>query len=392
VSKRVLYLSFYFEPDLCAGSFRNTPLIYELAKQLKEKNYTLDVITTQPNRYRSFDIDAPLFEEKDNLSVFRAVIPKHKSGFIDQALSFISYFKFAIQKTRGQKYDLVIASSSRLFTAFLGWYISRKKRSKLYLDIRDIFTDTMNDVLKTKVIRFIVMPFVKLVEKVTFRNADHINLISQGFEQYFISRFPKPAYSFYSNGIDQEFINLNNVGNLPFTLPFVITYAGNIGEGQGLHKILPKAAKRLGDNYKFLVIGDGGARQMLETEIRKQHINNVEIRNPVKRKELIELYSKSHFLFIHLNDYKAFEKVLPSKIFELGALDKPIIAGVGGYAAQFLLEEVDNLILFDPGNAEQLVESLNNYDYKTGKRIEFINKYKRENINSALAASMMNYL
>ena len=32
--KRVVYLTFYYQPDLCAGSFRNTPLAIELAKQL----------------------------------------------------------------------------------------------------------------------------------------------------------------------------------------------------------------------------------------------------------------------------------------------------------------------------------------------------------------------
>ena len=33
-----------------------------------------------------------------------------------------------------------------------------------------------------------------------------------------------------------------------------ITYAGNIGEGQGLHKIVPQAAAKLGDNYKFRLL------------------------------------------------------------------------------------------------------------------------------------------
>lgn len=392
MSKRVLYLSFYFEPDLCAGSFRNTPLIYELAGQLREKGHFLDVITTLPNRYSSIDLNAATFEEKENIKIFRAIIPKHKSGFVDQIFSFIAYFRFAIQKTKGQKYDLVIASSSRLFTAFLGWYLSRKSSAKLYLDIRDIFTDTMNDVLSGKVIRAVALPLVRSIEKITFTNSDHINLISQGFEQYFKTRYTKPKYSFFSNGIDKEFIDLSNIVNTPLSKPYLITYAGNIGEGQGLHKILPGAAKLLGDEYKFLVIGDGGARKLLETEIQNQKINNIEIRNPVKRNELLELYQNSHFFFIHLNDYKAFEKVLPSKIFELGALQKPIIAGVGGYAANFLKDEVDNLLLFEPGNVNQLVNLLNNYNYQTGKRGGFINKFRRENINSKLAQSMISYI
>jgi hypothetical protein len=43
-------------------------------------------------------------------------------------------------------YDLVLATSSRLMTAALGALIARRKRARLYLDIRDIFVDTIGDV------------------------------------------------------------------------------------------------------------------------------------------------------------------------------------------------------------------------------------------------------
>ena len=46
---KILYLTFYFEPDLCAGSFRNTPLVAELARQLGPYG-SVHVVTTQPNR------------------------------------------------------------------------------------------------------------------------------------------------------------------------------------------------------------------------------------------------------------------------------------------------------------------------------------------------------
>ena len=43
-------------------------------------------------------------------------------------------------------------------------------------------------------------------------------------------------------------------------------------------------------------------------------------------------YDKASILFLHLNDYEAFYKVLPSKIFEYATTGKPIIAGVNGFA------------------------------------------------------------
>ena len=52
--KRIVYLTFYFKPDLCAGSFRNSPLAIELSNQANLKNVIIDLYTTLPNRYNTF--------------------------------------------------------------------------------------------------------------------------------------------------------------------------------------------------------------------------------------------------------------------------------------------------------------------------------------------------
>ncbi len=387
--KKVLYLTFYFEPDLCAGSFRNSPLVKELAKQVDEKAQ-IDVITTLPNRYSTFAADAPEYEEQRNYKVHRISIPKHQSGMKDQIKSFRRYFSETKRLISGKKYDLVVASSSRLFTAYLGYTIAKKQRIPLYLDIRDIFTDTMKDVLKNAAVKSAVLPILNEIERRVFNYATHINLISGGFRPYF-NRYTKPEYSEFPNGIDSEFLNL------PASIPMqraqkIIVYAGNIGEGQGLHIIVPQAADRLGDAYKFLIIGDGGAKAKLQAELDRLSVTNVELRSPVKRAELLEIYREADFLFLHLNDYDAFKKVLPSKIFELGAYDKPIIAGVAGFANEFIKKNIPNRILFLPGDVDDMVNQLETYEYKNLVRVDFLNNFKRESVNKKLAASIRNYL
>jgi hypothetical protein len=169
----------------------------------------------------------------------------------------------------------------------------------------------------------------------------------------------------------------------------IIVYAGNIGEGQGLEKIVPLSAKLLGENYKFLIIGDGRSKQKLKEAILELSINNVELKNPVDRVELKGMYKRADFLFLHLNKYKAFEKVLPSKIFELATYDKPIIAGVSGYARQFIKQNISNVLLFNPCDVNDLVDQIKNYRYKTEIRSEFINHFKRSNINKDMAQSII---
>ena len=90
--EEIVYLTFYFTPDLCAGSFRNSSLAIELSRQAKFKNVYIDLYTTLPNRYSTFKTKAPEYEELDNLRIHRIRIPSHKSGMIDQALSFSKFY------------------------------------------------------------------------------------------------------------------------------------------------------------------------------------------------------------------------------------------------------------------------------------------------------------
>jgi hypothetical protein len=171
--------------------------------------------------------------------------------------------------------------------------------------------------------------------------------------------------------------------------PKTILYAGNIGECQSLEKIIPPAAKLLGNEYRFIIVGDGKLRQKLLDEIQKENLSNVEIQMPVKREELIKLYAVSDFLFLHLEDHPAYESVIPSKIFELGTFNKPIIAGVAGFAYNFIAGNLPNTILFKPCDYNSMVQLLRNYNYKLIKREKFIADFKRDNINREMAKSIL---
>ncbi len=385
---KILHLTFYFEPDLCAGSFRNTPLFKELKSQIGNNDF-VHVVTTQPNRYSTYKTKAEVVESGKNYKIDRIKIPTHKSGLFDQAISFCVFFYNVIKLVRKEKYDIVLASSSRLFTAFLGRLIAKKNNAYLYLDIRDIFVDTLSDIFsKKRIIQIPAVALLKLVESYTFANANHINLVSGGFKAYF-SKYTKPSFSFYTNGIDEEFLNINTTKSREKSDVFTITYAGNIGSGQGLEKVIPQAAKLLGNNYHFRIIGDGGTKNLLIQNIASMNLTNVEIINPVSRAELIDYYLNSDFLFLHLNDLDAFKKVLPSKIFEYGAFNKPIIAGVSGFASEFIRDNLQNYILFEPTDVNDMVNQIKAFKITDMDRTDFIEKFARKSIIKKMANSIL---
>ena len=123
---RILVLSFYYPPDVGPGPLRAKSLV-EALKKLDE-NVFIDVITTMPNRYHSMNIDAKKFEQDNKVAIHRFQLPEHQSGMRDQTLAFIKYFSNCIMHSRSQQYDIVFATSGRLFTATLGAVIAKKIR------------------------------------------------------------------------------------------------------------------------------------------------------------------------------------------------------------------------------------------------------------------------
>ncbi|MBD2751371.1 glycosyltransferase family 4 protein [Spirosoma validum] len=387
----ILYLTFYFEPDLSPGSFRNTALVNELCQQLPEGSH-VHVITTQPNRYQSYRPWAQEREEKlqDNcrITIDRVALPAHSGRKFAQIRAFFTYIRATYERSEGKAYDLVFASSSKLFTASLGATLAHSMRAPLFLDIRDLFRKGLLDLHKNPFIQLALNPIVRFVESFTFRSATHINLVSEGFQFYF-KAYPQATYSYFTNGVDDIFLTSEQT---PPSQKMkeqsevkIILYAGNIGDGQALHKIIPQAAQRLGDRYHFVVIGEGNARSKLEKAIRDNTIRNVDLRKPVGRQELIVEYQKADYLFVHLSKLGVCKHVLPSKLFDYGATNKPILAGVTGFAASFVRENLRNSILFTPGDVESLASQLHKVPYRTEERVDFITRFQRKTISRAMA-------
>jgi glycosyltransferase involved in cell wall biosynthesis len=386
---RFLILSFYYEPDLSAGSFRTTALVGALRERLPSGSQ-VDVVTTFPNRYRSFNRGASEVDAANGLEVRRIRLPSHRSDMLGQSRAFVRFARGALKHVAGRDYDLVFATSSRLMTAALGAWIARRENAPLYLDIRDLFVETINEVLPAAA-AWPVRTLMAWVESWTMRRAARINLVSRGFEGYFREHYRASSLAWFTNGIDEEFLAAAPTAgararNDTRTL---ILYAGNIGEGQGLHEILPPLALALRERARFVVVGDGGRRAMLETALVAQGVDNVELRLPVSRVELIDAYRAADVLFLHLGSHAAFEKVLPSKLFEYAALGKPILAGVAGYAAQFIRQEIGNAAVFAPCQVAAALAAFASLQLTDSPRPQFIAKYARANIARAMADDML---
>ena len=380
---RVLVVSFYYEPDLSACSFRATALVAAMRERAPPGTH-IDVVTTLPNRYHSYLKEAQEVEFSAGLEIRRIALPTHRSDMTGQSRAFLSFARGALAHVTSRDYDIVVATSSRLMTATLGAWIARRKGALLYLDIRDLFVDNMRELL-TPVLAWPVGKLFSPIESWTMRRADRINLVSRGFESYFRARYGERPFAWFTNGIDEEFLAAapQAAAPRPRGREATVLYAGNIGQGQALHEVLPQLSAALRGRARFVVIGDGGRRAALERAVAGSE--NVELRGPLPRAALLDAYRSADVLFLHLGAQRAFEAVLPSKVFEYAALGKPVLAGVAGYAASFIRDEVANSAVFPPGNVAEAVKAFESLELTDRPRPDFIGKYARTRIAGAMA-------
>ena len=381
---KILLLSFYYPPDLSAGSFRMKALVDSLIA--KDPDINITIITTMPNRYDLYKVSTNKHEISKNVNIYRVPLPKHNSSMYGQIISFWTFARYVLFKVKNQDYNLIFATSSRLMTAFLGALISKKFKVPLYLDIRDLFSDSVSDVYNKKIPRLFLL-IIKYIERWSFKTANTVNLVSKGFIEDAKKISKNTKYTVFTNGIDDIFLNKDYKNKVTISLPITILYAGNIGEGQGLHKILPDLAKGIDGKAVIKVVGSGSSRAKLEDQLIKQNVTNVELIDPVSRKDLFSFYSEADVLFLHLNDFDAFKKVLPSKLFEYAATEKYILAGVGGYADTFLNDSIEGVKTFKPCDVDEALYAFNSFNFNKVNinRSDFCSKYARSSIMNKMS-------
>ena len=107
------------------------------------------------------------------------------------------------------------------------------------------------------------------------------------------------------------------------------------------------------------------------------------------RDTLMDAYRQADVLFLHLNAYKVFQSTAIED-FEYAAAGKPILAGVGGHAADFLKEHVPGFEVFPPcdSNAKQAGLQRLLIGPRMIDRSEFCSLHLRENIMEQMAGDI----
>jgi glycosyltransferase involved in cell wall biosynthesis len=375
---RILFLTHYFPPEVNAPASRT----YENAKRWIRRGHKVTVITCAPNHpkgilYPGYANRWFQWESIDGIRVLRVkTYLSANKGVGKRILNYLSYMvSSACFSLLAGKVDLVISTSPQFFCGAAGYLVSRFKRKPWVLEIRDLFPESIVAVEALR--NRHIIRLLEGVEMFLYRHADHVVVLTQAFKRHIkASEIPEKNISIVTNGADLEQFH-PNIKNNGFRKSHglvdkcVLSYVGTHGMAHGLGTVL-KAADRLRhrDDIFFLLVGDGAEREQLLARREAMGLDNVLMLPQQPKEKIPEIIAASDGCMVLLKDTPQFRKVIPSKIFEAMAMQRPVVLGVKG-ESRTIVEKANCGLCIDPENDEELAAAaicLAN-DGKLGQRL-----------------------
>ncbi|MFL0493531.1 glycosyltransferase family 4 protein [Priestia megaterium] len=344
MTKRVLVISQHFYPEI--GSAGNR--IKNIYKLLKDENYDVNVLTTEPTYPNKKIYDDEQFwddhsiDEENDVTRIGVKNRKYSRSIINRLMYYleIAFKMMFFILTDRKKYDVIFVTSPPIFIAVVGLLAKYRYRRPLILDIRDLWPESLKGV---GVFNYpIVISVFSWLEKILYVKANHIIVNSQGFIHFMTEKYsiPSSKIHFMPNAANGTEISMVESGSDTFK----VMYAGNIGLAQDV-TVLMDLAKELHEyNIELTVMGYGFKKKEFVQFAKEHKLTNVRFIKPTTRQKCLHIISEHHIGLVTLNGQQVFETVLPGKIIDYMTCGIPIVASVSGYAKEIILSHEAGIV------------------------------------------------
>jgi len=140
---------------------------------------------------------------------------------------------------------------------------------------------------------------------------------------------------------------------------FLVLYYGSFLPLQGIEYIV-EAAKLLESHsdVKFKIIGKGMLSSKIKTKARKLDVKNIEFVDWISYEKLSEEIAKTDICLAgHFSNSDKAQRVIPTKAFQMIAMEKPVIMG-NNPATRELFENRKNALVIEMADAEVLADAI----------------------------------
>jgi len=363
---KILVITQYYYPEPGATSNRLLSIVQAMVK----RGHDVTVICEFPNHPTGILDNADrgkLFrvEKADGYRIIRTFVWTfpHKNN-VKRMLFYLSFaLSSLIAALCVRKVDVIFASSPPIFHAFTSMLASIVKRKTFILDIRDIWPDSA---LETQAVNnSTLLSLGSALEHSLYNKADRIFTISQGLKKVIDQRSKIAKTDLIYNG-SFKYMQICDTNLTEFRKKIgwhdnvVILYAGIIGLGQDIIKLLPLINDSSCQNVRFEFIGGGPQVDLITNEIKKLNIDSIGIHEAMPVEKIIPFIHAADIMLVPLREIVFFKSAIPSKFFDYMAAGKPIVSNVDGELRE-IMEQYNTGIYFsirEPGSFDQAVTKL----------------------------------
>jgi colanic acid biosynthesis glycosyl transferase WcaI len=380
---KILYVSQYFPPEMGAPAARAA----ELSKHWARMGHEVTVLTGFPNHptgvvpteWRERLRGLVYREQVDGVHIVRTwlwPLPNRKAH--ERIRNYVSFcLSSAVTGLELDQPDVVIATSPQLLVALSGWWLAWWKRVPFVFEVRDLWPESLAAV-GAGTAGGLLHRVLASIAGFLYRRANHIVVVTSAFKDHLIRHWqvPEKKISIVENGVETDLFRPDpSAGevrrHLQLENGFLICYIGTMGMAHGLETLIDAAQKlqSVQPAATFLLIGEGAEKERIVQLAAHRGLKNIRILDQQPRERIPAYISAADVCLVILKKTELFKTVIPTKLLEYMACERPVIVAVDGQARK-IVEEANAGIFVEPEDSDALIKAIQELAESPEKRRE----------------------
>lgn len=354
----------YYLPETAASLYITDNIVHACA----DKGIEVDLYTPSPTRNVP---DGSVWEREERqmdgkLRIHRFHLYGEGKNPMLRALRYFLGEFILLHYCMWKKYDVAFVDSTPPIQGLKMPLIKWLKRKPTIYNVQDIFPDSLVGTGLTHE-GSLIWKIGRMVEKITYRYADKIIVISEDFKKNIMAKgVPEDKIVVVYNWVDQnKVVDVPREENKLFDAyglersKFYITYNGNIGLTQNMDMLLD-VAKELQEEYEdihFVLVGNGAYLDEVKRKVADQQLENVHLLPFQPYEDISHVFSLGDASLV-ISKPGVGANSVPSKTWSIMSASRPVLANFDENELKTIIENNHCGIFTKAGDKDAFKESI----------------------------------
>jgi glycosyltransferase involved in cell wall biosynthesis len=358
--REIVILTQYFYPDLASTA----QLMTDLAQGLASHNYVVKVFTSSKSESYPVDDNFPeqveIVHQSSQIFGNRTIVGKALNSLLFLASSLI-YLTTSVSKQTP-----ILLVSNPPYIGIVGLFFKLLKQGKFYFLIQDIFPESavLSKILKSRGLLYTIFSYLTYL---TCKYSQATITLTISMKEFLETKYPDLRVDRAIKVIENwsiENIKVFSKEKNEFAIEhhitnnFTLLYSGNIGRLHDIESIAIATQILRNKPIKFVFIGDGAKKKLLESYQKEYQLNNILLLPFQPRESLSQSLTACDVSLVSL--VEGADKIMaPCKLYGMLAAGRAILAisSPGSYIDR-LLTQYQCGVNCSPHNPQQLANTI----------------------------------